>query len=335
MLLDSPKASILIPVYNREEFIAPCIESALSQTFADFEVIVVDNASTDGTWEVCQYYARMDTRVKVFQNSENVGPVRNWLVCVSHSRGMYSKILWSDDLMHPEYLSKTLHYLELDSVGFVYSSAGIFLTDTGNSICHSFKQFESGIYETRQYIEAALLNQDVPYSPGCALFRTSDIRANLLLNVQNRVGSNFSSHAIGNDLLLFLLTAHAYPKFAVVNETLSYFRMHNGSITTSASVGKVPLHYDMAKGFFIENHLIDNKLYKKSNTEFYLHLLKYDNNSFRIAKISDFYPNKKVGYSDIYFGAVIRRMCIFILRRIFLHVKHLAVKSLMHLLPKR
>jgi glycosyltransferase involved in cell wall biosynthesis len=333
--MNAPAVSVLIPVFNRKRFIGHCIASALAQTYPDIEVVVVDNASTDGTWEVCQHYARIDSRVRIFQNRENLGPVRNWRLCVDLARGVYTKILWSDDLIHPEYLSKTLNYLNQPEIGFVYSSASILLTDIEEAFYQSFEQFRTGIYESRHYIEAALLNQDVPYSPGCAIFRTVDVRANLLLNVRNRVGSDFSSHAIGNDLLLFLLTASAYPKFAVVNETLSYFRIHNGSITTSAPTGKISLHYDMAKGFFIENHPIGKTLFKNSNTEFYLHLLKYKNNKFGISKIRDFYPSKEVGFLDISFGTVFRRMSIFILRRIFLYAKRSVVDFFLQVLPKR
>jgi len=73
-----PKVSILIPVFNRKDYIAECIQSALDQTFTDFEVVVVDNASEDGTWEICQQFAANDQRVRIFQNDTNIGPVRNW-----------------------------------------------------------------------------------------------------------------------------------------------------------------------------------------------------------------------------------------------------------------
>ena len=127
-MMDQALVSILIPVYNREEFIGECIESALVQTFASIEIVVVDNASTDKTWEICQQFAAKDHRVRVFQNDINIGPVRNWLACVMQARGEYTKILWSDDLIHPDFLEKMLPYLEDPCVGFVYSSAYIFGT---------------------------------------------------------------------------------------------------------------------------------------------------------------------------------------------------------------
>ena len=59
--MNSPLVSILIPVYNRQDLLPVCIESALAQTITDLEVVIVDNASTDKTWEVCQKFARQDS----------------------------------------------------------------------------------------------------------------------------------------------------------------------------------------------------------------------------------------------------------------------------------
>ena len=61
--------------------LADCLKSALAQTCGDLEVVVVDNASTDGTWEVCREFAPVDSRVRIFRNPENIGPVRNWQRC--------------------------------------------------------------------------------------------------------------------------------------------------------------------------------------------------------------------------------------------------------------
>lgn len=308
-----PKISILIPVFNRKDYLAECIQSALDQTYTDFEVVVVDNASDDGTWEICQELAARDQRVRIFRNDANIGPVRNWLACVAQARGEYTKILWSDDLIHPEFLSKLLPYLEVPDVGFVYSSTDIFESNRFASIAKYFRNAETGIYDSSYYINGALLGGDFPGSPGCAIFRTADVRKNLLLQVPNSVNTDFSMHAIGNDLLLFLLTARTYPKFAIVNESLAYFRAHPDSITTSAPNGKIPLHYDLVKGFFVESYLKDERFNKKLNVELLFHLIRYKRNSFGIARLKDFYPTKACGNVDVLylvmrlFGAAMKK----------------------------
>ncbi|MBU1223565.1 MAG: glycosyltransferase [Gammaproteobacteria bacterium] len=299
--MNQPRVSILIPVYNRENFIAPCIESALSQTFSDLEVIVVDNASTDRTWDICMHFAGIDSRVRVFRNDENIGPVRNWLACVAEARGEYTKILWSDDLIHPEFLSKLLPYLENPDVGFVYSSVDIFEKVAEDARARLYTSIGSGVYDSSKYIEGSFLDfGDLPCSPGCAVFRTADVVKNMMLHVPNRVNSDFSMHAIGNDLLLFLLTAQQYPKFAVVNEPMAYFRAHRDSISISAPSGKIPLHYDLAKGFFAENFVSEPAMLRKINTYFFIHLLRFKPHKFGIASLDDFYPtleNNRIDWS--------------------------------------
>ena len=88
-----PLASILIPVYNRAGLIEATIRSALAQSYDPIEVVVVDNASTDATWEVLQRLALEDPRLRIFRNETNLGPVRNWRACAEHARGHYAKIL--------------------------------------------------------------------------------------------------------------------------------------------------------------------------------------------------------------------------------------------------
>ncbi|HUW75522.1 MAG TPA: glycosyltransferase family 2 protein [Gallionella sp.] len=284
--------SILIPVYNRENFIRECIESALAQTYTNIEVVVVDNASTDGTWAICQQFATKDQRVRIFRNDTNIGPVRNWLACVARASGEYTKILWSDDLIHHEFLSKLLPYFDDPAVGFVYSAAEVFRKDIEDAHVRLFTKVKTGCYESSKFIEGSLLGRgDFPCSPGCVIFRTSDVRKNLMLHIPNRVNSDFSMHAIGNDLILLLLTAQQYVMVAVVNEYLAFFRDHQGSITTSAPSGKISLHYDIAKGFFAEKYITDSGLIEKLNAVFFIHWLKFDARKFGINSLNNFYPS--------------------------------------------
>ena len=75
----APLVSVLIPVYNREILVRKTIESAVNQTYDNIEIIVIDNQSTDGTFEVIQEYAERYDNVWCFQNDVNMGPVLNWV----------------------------------------------------------------------------------------------------------------------------------------------------------------------------------------------------------------------------------------------------------------
>jgi glycosyltransferase involved in cell wall biosynthesis len=121
----NPLVSILIPVYNREHPVVETIESAIHQTYTNIEIIIVDNCSTDNTWSVLQDFSRKDDRIKIFQNPENVGPVRNWKRCIDESSGEYAKILFSDDLISKDFLEEAMNVFE-DVAAFVISPIQLF-----------------------------------------------------------------------------------------------------------------------------------------------------------------------------------------------------------------
>ncbi|MDC8784103.1 glycosyltransferase family 2 protein [Roseateles koreensis] len=283
--------SILIPAYNRAGLIGQAIRSALAQTYPAIEVIVVDNASTDNTWHEIQEVARTDTRVRVFRNDSNLGPVRNWIECVRHAKGIYGKILWSDDLISPEFLTRCVPYLESTEVGFVYTSALIFNDKIPADQSREFyNHLPTGSHHCWKFIEGALLGEHYPYSPGCAIFRTRDLAKNLRDNVPNSIGSDFSQHGIGIDFLLFLLTANDYPKFATINEPLALFRDHEDSISTKSGGGRLILHYDIVRAYFVHQHAGNKQLQSKLNSLLWMHLRRFDGRPYGILGVRDFYP---------------------------------------------
>lgn len=99
----SPKVSVCIPVWNGERFIAQAIESTLRQDFSDFELIVSDNASTDGTERIVRSFA--DKRVRWEPHSVNVGAAANFNRCLNLAGGEYLKILCADDILYSDCLS--------------------------------------------------------------------------------------------------------------------------------------------------------------------------------------------------------------------------------------
>jgi glycosyltransferase involved in cell wall biosynthesis len=100
----SPAVSVLLTAFNRERYIGSAIESVLAQTFTDFELIVVDDGSTDRTVDLAKAYLH-DPRVRLVQNERNIGQFRNRNYAASLARGEYLKYHDSDDLMYPHCLS--------------------------------------------------------------------------------------------------------------------------------------------------------------------------------------------------------------------------------------
>ena len=99
-----PTVSVLLTAFNRERFIGPAIESVLAQTFADFELLVVDDCSTDGTVQVARGYLS-DPRVRLVQNERNLGDYPNRNHAATFAVGEYIKYHDSDDVMYPHCLA--------------------------------------------------------------------------------------------------------------------------------------------------------------------------------------------------------------------------------------
>ena len=108
----APTVTIGLPVYNGENFLAEAIESVLSQTFEDYELVICDNASTDRTEEICRRYARQDKRVRYHRNVRNWGPAWNYNRTFELSRGRYFKWAAHDDVFAPTLIEKLVAQLD-------------------------------------------------------------------------------------------------------------------------------------------------------------------------------------------------------------------------------
>lgn len=112
MTAPGPTVSVLMTVYNREEFIADAIESVLASDFTDFELIVVDDGSEDRSVKIARGYATKDPRVLVHVNPENLGDYPNRNRAASFATGKYLKYVDSDDMMYPWGLSVMVRCME-------------------------------------------------------------------------------------------------------------------------------------------------------------------------------------------------------------------------------
>lgn len=101
-----PIVSIIIPTYNMGKFIAEAIESALNQSFTDFEILIGDNLSTDNTLEIIQKFN--DKRIRLIKNPTNIGAIANFNNLINESKGEYIKFLEADDKLHEKCLEKIL-----------------------------------------------------------------------------------------------------------------------------------------------------------------------------------------------------------------------------------
>lgn len=109
-----PRVSIGLPVFNGERYLEEAIQSLLSQTFSDLELVICDNASTDRTAEICDKYAALDERIRYHRNPRNLGASRNFNLTFECSTGEYFRWAAYDDLCAPQLVERCVAVLDAD-----------------------------------------------------------------------------------------------------------------------------------------------------------------------------------------------------------------------------
>jgi glycosyltransferase involved in cell wall biosynthesis len=124
MISARPAVSVLVTAYNRAAFIRASIESVLQQTFTDFELVIVDDCSTDDTLAIARAYERRDSRVRVVANERNLGQFPNRNHAATLARGQFLKFHDSDDVMYPHCLEVMVSMLRAEPLAGFGLSAG-------------------------------------------------------------------------------------------------------------------------------------------------------------------------------------------------------------------
>jgi glycosyltransferase involved in cell wall biosynthesis len=130
---DSPLITIGLPVYNSERYLRQSLDSLLAQTYSDFVLVISDNASTDGTAQICQDYAAADPRIEYSRNETNIGNPRNFNKVFEMTKTRYLKWSTADDYWGSSFLERALEVMESDpTIALCYPQAVIVDADGGS-----------------------------------------------------------------------------------------------------------------------------------------------------------------------------------------------------------
>ena len=198
-----PKFSVIVPLYNKAPYVRKALESVCAQTYSDWECVVVDDGSTDGSAEIAQEYAERMTIIR--QANAGVAAARN--KGVAASTGEYLCFLDADDWWKPEFLEEMNRLIE------AYPEAGIYATNyiyakTGKT--HVALHLPTG---TMDYPKAYLENKSMPVWTGATCMRR---------RVFNEMGGFPEGIKLGEDFLLWAKTALYYP-VAFREKPLAYY----------------------------------------------------------------------------------------------------------------
>ena len=212
------RVSIGLPVYNGDNFIEETLDSILSQTYEDFELIISDNASTDKTEIICNLYAGKDKRIRYFRNEKNLGGSRNYNKVFELSNSEYFKWAAHDDIISPTYLERCVEVLD---------------QDPSIILCYSKMQYidEKGKY-LRNYIERPNHSAERPsirfsdfVLKGTATFEHFGlVRSNILRKI-----TLYEGYSLTDNVILAELSLHG--RFFQIQEDMFFIREHSEGCT--------------------------------------------------------------------------------------------------------
>lgn len=139
----SPVAiSVIIPLYNQGEYLDECIHSVMAQQFTDFEVIIVDDCSTDNSYQIAQNLAEQSSKIRVYKNEKNRGVCYTRNKAISYANGEYIVPLDADDRIHDEYLNEV--YSNKDKADIIYTNTVKFgtVSSIDNKIEYNFEELK-------------------------------------------------------------------------------------------------------------------------------------------------------------------------------------------------
>src|SRR5262245_34149392 len=131
---DSALVTVAVPVYNGERFLKQCLDSLLSQTYRNFVLLISDNASTDCTREICEGYAKADSRVRYHRNRVNIGLYGNFNLLLGQVGTRYVKLASADDFWAPTMLADAMEQMESDSSLVLCYPKAVLVDEAGREI---------------------------------------------------------------------------------------------------------------------------------------------------------------------------------------------------------
>ena len=217
--------TVVITSYNREEFLGASIESVLNSSFEDYELLVIDNCSTDASVDVAQSYAKLDSRIKIVVNEKNLGQFGNRNRAIELVKSPFLKYHDSDDLMYPYCLATMVELLEAEpEAGFTLSGGRHWPGGPCPMLLSPQLAYE------REFLGGGLFS----CGPSGALFRTEVLR---------QLGGFPERGAVSD--YCFWLKACVHTSVLLVPADLFWYRVHPGQEYQSAAARR---DYALADG---------------------------------------------------------------------------------------
>lgn len=221
---DLPLITIIVPVYNAAQYLPKCIESILAQTYTHFELLLLDDGSKDNSLEICNDYAKQDTRIKVFSHS-NMGVSATRNRGIEYAQGEYISFVDSDDWVKSSYLQVLYDALQ-PNLGRGLVIAGFEKCSKNNIIPVLLPTISLNQEQTKD-IALKYLNSDIFYTFGKLFDKSLIIQKNL----------RFMTEISCCEDLFFILDYANYTGYIhIIGESVYYYRVGENASSLSAKI---------------------------------------------------------------------------------------------------
>lgn len=260
--MDKIKVSIVIPVYNVEKYLEQCMESIISQTLTELEIICVNDGSTDNSLKILEKYEKIDTRIKIIsKKNDGLGAARNTGINAAH--GEYIGFVDSDDFVDETMFEKLYNKGKSTGADVVLSNLDLYFDNTGErkiyrdvELYHELEKRNSFKAEQYTKIVRSIAVWDRIYK----------------LDFLKKYNLKNPEHIIYEDALFSYQTTILADKLAVVNEPLYMYRKNTGVAITDKEIKNDKYKFDyLDNNLKIKQFLIDNNVYNVYFVDFWLY----------------------------------------------------------------
>lgn len=286
-----PLISVIIPVYNSAKYISKCLNSVITQSFKDIEIICVDDASTDESLCIIKKYSQKDNRIKVFSNDTNMGAGCSRNLALENARGKYIYFLDSDDWLEKDGLSKLSNVLkqfgEVDVIAFSHYSV--------NAVTHIKHNFP----DTPLKLTNRIVN--IYDTPECIQYLGYGMTKLLRRLFLEQFNIKFNNDKCFEDVAHFLDLAPKAKSIVFINDKIFNYRIsRQGSVISKQDKYINYLVQDTRKADEISKNF-DSKvrielLKKIYSTLAYTALISYSNFELSHSELKDIF-NKEIDYN--------------------------------------
>lgn len=246
-----PKVTVALSVYNVSSYLRESMNCIISQKYTDLEILCIDDASTDETWEILNEYAQVDTRIRLIRQEKNQGLSVSRNLAIREANGEYIVMLDGDDLFAPEMIERAVSVAEKTNAEMVLWDYSVFYD--GQKISH-FNECRSVLVGMSSTDKLSLLKR--PAFMWTRLLKTE---------VLKKLGIHFTEGLTKQDIPIHWQLVTSLDRISIIPERLVYYRQQPGSTTNRKGKSLFSLAYVMD---IVKDNLISNNIYNQFKNEF-------------------------------------------------------------------